>query len=67
MFLIFHFIHLLAKNFILIPLKLWKPAQEKVEPRAGFEFALHGVDIHEVPRPPAYEADAITPKPPRLN
>ncbi len=37
-----------------------------MEPRAGFEFALHGVNIHEVPRPPAYEADAITPKPPRL-
>lgn len=37
-----------------------------MEPRAGFEFALHGVDIHEVPRLAAYEAAAITPKPPRL-
>ena len=37
-----------------------------MEPRAGFEFALHGVDIHEVPRSTAYEAVAITPKPPRL-
>ncbi len=39
----------------------------KMEPRAGFEFALHGVDIHEVPRSTAYEAVAITPKPPRLS
>ncbi len=38
-----------------------------MEPRAGFEFAPHGADVHEVPRPPAYEAAAITPKPPRLD
>ncbi len=37
-----------------------------MEPRAGFEFALHDADVHEVPRRSAYEADAITPKPPRL-
>jgi peptidoglycan/xylan/chitin deacetylase (PgdA/CDA1 family) len=23
-----------------------------VEPQAGFEFALHGADVHRVPRPP---------------
>ncbi len=23
-----------------------------MEPQAGFEFALHGADVHEVPRPP---------------
>ena len=38
-----------------------------MEPRVGFEFVHHGADVHEVPRHSAYEADAITPKPPRLD
>lgn len=31
-----------------------------VEPQAGFEFALHGADVHEVPRPPPYQGGDLT-------
>ena len=32
---------------------------EKVEPQAGFEFALHGADVHEVPRPPHSRTERV--------